>query len=136
MRYDLHANLGMDLNDWLRGDRDWRDLLDLLELLPDGAHYPAALLTDRELAELMLADEDEDVRPPVPDKHPPLRGYTPLIAKLDDVIDILIALQATTAHSDPRKAGRVPRPRTAVDVVRDERDSEVLSGFVDQLLGR
>ena len=45
MRYDLHAHLGMDLNDWLRGDRDWRDLLDLLELLPDGAHYPAALLT-------------------------------------------------------------------------------------------
>src|SRR5699024_2108470 len=107
--------LGMDLNDWLRGERDWRDLFDLLGQLPDGAKYPSAVLMDREIAEATLdaeeADEDADKRPDPVSKNPSLDGYTPLMAKLDNMLEVLIALQYTLAKQDPRKAPKAPRPK-------------------------
>lgn len=137
MRFDLHAHLGADLNEWLRGSRDWRDLFDLLELLPDGSNYPSAILSDREIAESLVMDDDNDgsARKST-DRSPPLRGYTPLMAKIDDLIDVLMVIQATAAKADPRKAGKVPRPRTAIERARDERDSKLLSQFVDSLFRR
>ena len=129
----------MDLGDWLRGERDWRDLYDLADLLPDGSRYLAAILSDRDIAEQIVDDEEREEeriggRRPRPDKHPPLVGYTAIMAKIDDVLDVLISLQATTAHADPRNAGKVPRPQTAVERVRDDRDTERLDSFVDSLL--
>lgn len=126
----------MDLNEWLRGERDWRDLVDLLGEMPEGGRYVSAVLGDREHAEAALDAEDPDARPAPASKHPPLAGYTPLFAKLDDLLEVLIALQYTTAHQDPRKAPKIPRPKTAYELVRDERDSVLLSSFVDRLLRR
>lgn len=138
MRFDLHAHLGLDLDEWLRGERDWRSLFDLLELIPDGAHYPSAIFSDREIAERIAEDEEleEGSARKSTDRSPPLRGYTPLMAKIDDLIDVLMVIQATAAKADPRKAGKVPRPRTAIERVRDERDSKLLSQFVDSLFRR
>lgn len=137
MRYDFHAHLGLELGDWLRGERDWRDLFDLADLLPDGSRYLSAVLSDRDIAEQIVDSEEaeEEImgrrRPTA--KNPPLTGYTAVLAKFDDVLDVLISLQATTAQADPRKAGRVSRPLTAVQIVRDERDSTRLNEFVDSL---
>ena len=130
----------MDLDEWLRGERDWRTLFDLLGQLPDGAKYPSAVLMDREIAEATLdaeaEDEDPDKRPAPASKNPPLNGYTPLMAKLDDLLEVMIAVQYTLAKQDPRKAPKAPRPKTAYEVVRDERDSVALNSFVSRLLRR
>lgn len=126
----------MDLDEWLRGERDWRTLFDLLAQLPDGGRYVSAVLSDRESAEATLDAEDPDKRPEPASRIPPLSGYTPLMAKLDDVLEVLIAVQYTLAKQDPRKAPKAPRPKTAVEIVRDERDSLALSSFVDRLLRR
>lgn len=131
----------MDLGDWLRGERDWRDLFDLLDEMPYGSRYSAAMLMDREIAEQIVDAEEEaaeaagDVAPERREYRPPLAGYSPLMQKLDDVLDVLITSQATQAHADPRNAGKVPRPQTAAQILRDERDSARLNSFVDQLFG-
>lgn len=125
----------MDLNDWLRGERDWRDLFDLLSQLPDGSRYTAAVLSDKELAGAALDAQDPDAKPAPPQKHPNLAGYTPMIGKLDDVLNVLIALQYTLAKQDPRKAPKAPRPKTAYELLSDERQRERIQNMAHRLFG-
>ena len=49
-RADLAQVYHYDLGDWLRGERDWRDLFELLDELPLGSRYVACLQEDMELA--------------------------------------------------------------------------------------
>ncbi|MDG3012455.1 hypothetical protein G4X40_20150 [Rhodococcus sp. D2-41] len=131
LRWDLHRLLGLDLNEWLRGERDWRDLYELKDQLEleQGSAYLSAVLSDRELAE-------QAAHLPEPEPGPPrLRGYTTLMSRLDDLLDAVLKLQATTAGADPRKVPDITRPKPEVDLVRRELDAEALDDFVDLLLG-
>lgn len=94
-----------------------------------GSNYLSAVMEDRELAEQVAE------LPEPPPGRPTLRGYTPLMQRLDDVIDVLLKLQATAAHVNPREAATVERPKPAVEYVRREIASSRLKD-VERLLLR
>ncbi len=99
-----------------------------MEELPDESAYRSALLEDRDLAEAA-------VKRPTPEPGPlSLRGYSPLIRKIDDLIDAVFQLAAITAHAKPSDAPSVERPKPEIEYVRTEMVSENLSVVVAYLL--
>ncbi|RJO74174.1 hypothetical protein D5S18_18650 [Nocardia panacis] len=95
----------MDLNDWLRGERDWRDLWDLKDLLPMGSRYRSAKLRDPDIVDHMAAQPDPD------DIDVPIEGFDIYIQHLVGIEDRLTQLLYITGAADPSTAPRSPRPR-------------------------
>lgn len=93
----------MDLLDYFRGRRPWRQLLRFLRGMPAHSHYMAALADDEATARRIAAARGR----PAPMT---MAGYDPMIARLDTVIDVLVA-----AHSTGSTPPRMPRPVTAMD---------------------
>jgi len=108
----MQALLGVDLLDYFRGRRPWRQLLRFLAGMPAHSRYMAALADDEATARRVAADR---TRRPAPMT---MAGYDPMIARLDTVIDVLVA-----AHSTGSTPPRMPRPVTALDrlAARDAR---------------
>lgn len=101
--------LGVDLDDWLRGRRDWLvlwDWLDQLRRMP-GTRYHAARLRDpREVERLArLPRAPRSARP-----APALEDWTQDRADFADVKDLLTQVMYAVAHTDPSGAELVPRP--------------------------
>ncbi|MEV6432570.1 hypothetical protein [Nocardia sp. NPDC051463] len=94
----------MDLNDWFRGERDWRDLWDLKDILPQGSRYRSAKLREPEVVEA-LAQLPEPTSTDIP-----LEGFDPLIARLANIEDLLNRLIFVTAHADAAAAPSAARP--------------------------
>lgn len=117
------------MNEWLRGERHWGEFWELKEQLSFGSEFFAAQLEDQELAE-QAADLPEP--PPAP---PSMRGYSPLLRKLDDVLDAIRGLHGATVGANPGDITPVERPKPRVELVRRERASAVL-GSVTRLLLR
>ncbi|WP_418345274.1 hypothetical protein [Rhodococcus pyridinivorans] len=120
------------MNEWLRGERHWAEFFELkdqLELSSTGSHYMAAVLEDRELG-AQAAQLPEP--PPAP---PSFYGYSGIRARLDDVVDMLLKLQATSAGVNPKEVAGLERPKPAVEIVRREIASSRLRE-VEQLLLR
>ena len=121
IEYDLHAHLGLDLLDWFRGRYRWDKLLRLLEQLPDGSAYRAAIAGDDDLAQ--RHPTTTGTKPSTPPR-PPLTGYTRAQASLDGIWDTLRLLVNLTSRAHGGKPGRhkpLPTPETAADRVRSGR---------------
>lgn len=116
LRWDLQCELGLDLNDWLRGDRDWQDLWDLKDQLPQGSKYRSAKLRDPDIVQALAQLPDPEQGPP------PLEGFTPLVSRLANIEDLLLQLIYVTAHADASAAPSVPRPEIPHIAARAERD--------------
>jgi hypothetical protein len=99
----LQALLGVDLLEYFRGRRPWRQLLRFLGRMPAHSHYMAALADDEATARRAAAARSR----PAPMT---MAGYDPLVSRLDTVIDVLVA-----AHSTGSRPPRMPRPVTALD---------------------
>lgn len=105
----------MDLGDWLRGERDWLELLDFLTRFGAGSHYRAARLRDPALIEEMAtAPEPAKPAPPRLEEFGPLRG------DLADIKDLLWRLLYMTGHIDPKGAPTAPRPEMPWEARRSE----------------
>lgn len=128
MRWDFHHYLQLDIDDWLRGERDWVSFFELAHFLPQGSAYKSALLEDRELAEKLL-DQLAGKRPkPQP---PGFREYSTVVERLMNIEDLLAAFMAGFSEG---KATPVLRPKSAFQELKKERTSAGLKSALSQLL--
>lgn len=104
MRWDFQRILGLDLNDWLRGERDWSDFWDLKEQLPTFSKYRVAQLNDPDLIEYLAQQPDPK------GSKPSIEEWDSLREMLSNTNDLLLKILYATAHDDPSNAPRVPRP--------------------------
>lgn len=126
----MQFHLGLDLNEWLRGERNWLDLWDLLGPLQSmqGTRYQAAKLRDPEVVDA-LAAMPEDAEPEIP-----LEGFTALHTRLANIEDRLTQLTYVTAHSEAAAAPLTPRPRMPHIERRAEIKRERDRAFEEQLI--
>lgn len=104
----------MDLNEWLRGERDWRELWEFKDQFREGSHYRAAKLRAPELVEAMA------IAPDVKAKPPPLEDWTYLRQHLATIQDLLLKLIYVSGHTDPSKAPTTPTPELPWEARRME----------------
>ncbi|MEV0251164.1 hypothetical protein AB0H76_31545 [Nocardia sp. NPDC050712] len=124
-------------------DRDWRTIWFLKDRLPHGSQYRSALAMDRELAEQMLAAEQAEAELDLYEEKAETTGPTPEGYSIDSylllsIIDALQGVQAAViaaAGGDPPRLSPMPRPVTAVDIVRDAQRDESMQGLIDQFTG-
>ena len=93
----MHNYCQLDLNDWLRGERDWRDLLELIDQFRVGSAYLAAIQEDEDLAAELL----DGYRPPRRTGEPP--GFAGFDAHRYDMARLIATVEqliAVTAHVD------------------------------------
>lgn len=125
IEYDLHAELGLDLLDFLRGHHPWGKLLRLVEQLPRGSRYQAARAEDDEIAEQWLEMfGDEELDKPSP---PSFVGYDLKVEALLNLTDSIQELHATLVAANA-KGGKRPkvrpsrRPVTAIQTAQRRRN--------------
>ncbi|MEC3955816.1 hypothetical protein VMT65_22475 [Nocardia sp. CDC153] len=88
---------------------------------------------DRELAEYWL-DIEESTEEPEVEEPPTPEGYTLDTYLLLSIIDGLQGVQAAViaaAGADPPQVKPMPRPQTALDVVREERRLATMNSIID-----
>ncbi|KAB2584828.1 hypothetical protein BS297_13475 [Rhodococcus erythropolis] len=98
---------------------------------------------DRELAEQMLAAEQAEAELDLYEVEtdpagPTPEGYTIDSYLLLSIIDALQGVQAAViaaAGGDPPRMTPMPRPVTAVDIVRDAQRDDSMQGLIDQFTG-
>lgn len=126
---------GHDLLDWFRGRRPWPQLARLLQRLPEGSRYWAAILDDETLAAERIA---AGIEPPPRRKTPPLLGETPERMLLRGILSGLQRVEhAVFAVQVGKKAGPRPRPlpepSTAEDRLREIAERLEIEDLFDQV---
>lgn len=124
-------------------NRDWRTIWSLKDRLPHGSQYRSALAMDRELAEQLLAAEQAEAELDLYEEAEAASGPTPEGYTIDSylllsIIDALQGVQAAViaaAGGDPPRVTPMPRPVTAVDIVRDAQRDESMQDLIDQFTG-
>lgn len=101
----------------------------LAHRLPQGSLYKAAMMADREFAEAAFEALEGQRPPPPPD--PTFEGYSPVVEKLTDVVDMLSHLAASMSggRAKPQK-----RPQSAFQQIKREHTAMGLSMAVAQLV--
>lgn len=134
---------GIDIRDCFGPDtirtRDWRTVWSLKDRLPHGSQYRSALAMDQELAEQMLAIEKAESELDLYEENTATTGPTPEGYTIDSylllsIIDALQGVQAAViaaAGGDPPRLTPMPRPVTAVDIVRDAQRDESMQNLID-----
>lgn len=132
LEYDLHARLGLDLDDWFAGRYPWAKLLRLAGQLPRTSHYSAALHGDDEaVAEYVAVHGLPDDDGPVP--APPMTEWTPERSQLVALTEAVLSMQRVLVLAHGGKAGEVrplPRPRTAWDRAERAQNLTAAAGVV------
>lgn len=118
----------LDINEWLRGERDWAEFFELRDFLPDGSAFRAALLEDWEVAEAMWQTYGGE-RPPKPE--PSFRGLTTEVLNLMDIKDLVTTVLSAVAN---QKVPRHPRPKSAYEKKKESVTSNALNGALSALL--
>ncbi|MEV4155409.1 hypothetical protein AB0J48_20500 [Nocardia salmonicida] len=97
--------LGLDLDDWLRGERDWVTLWEFAERIRarPGTAYGSAILQDPEVVEALAAEEESD-------GDLPIEGFGFLESRLATIEDRVTQLLWVSSKSDPAGAPRAARP--------------------------
>jgi hypothetical protein len=118
-----HYYPGKDLGQMFR-DRRWLDLLTLIDWLPRNSAYIETLSEDEEIAEEYLSrPESASTRNP----GPRISEWSPELERLTDLVDrmgeVMIAVVASQGGKAP-KIRPFPRPRTAIDRVRERKRYE------------
>lgn len=123
----------LDLLDFFRGKYSWRKLRVLLDHLPSWSAFSEARLSDVEFAEQVERLALETKGPP---PGPALSEFTPQVAMLADIMDRLGDVVVATISAQggkPPEIPRTPRPRTAVDRLRAQRDRERHESLVSEV---
>lgn len=126
---DLQEKYGLDLNDWLRGERNWLDLLDFINDLRQGSRYVSARLRDPDTIEALAN---------LPEPEPaeaPMEGFTPLIARMANIEELLWRLLYAVLRADPSTAPKAARPVIPHMKRREEVQRSRLRSVVSKLLG-
>ena len=105
----------------------------LIDRLPAWSAFSEARLSDPEFAEQVERLATETKGPPPP---PPLSEFTPQVAMLADIMDRLGDVVIATIASQggkPPKIPPAPRPKTAVDRLRAQREREAHESLVAEV---
>lgn len=123
------SDRGHDLLDWFRGARPWPQLARLIDRLPDGSRFRAAVADDEDLARERIETGTESGAGKA---LPPLEGETQDRMLLRAVLSMLLRIEHATyaVQAPPGKAGTppapLPGPETAEDRLRNsDADQEV-----------
>ncbi|MFP7366284.1 hypothetical protein SFC07_11025 [Corynebacterium callunae] len=98
--------------------------MDLIDELPRGSHYRAAVADDDDIAEAVF-----DLKPR--SSSPPLEDWTAEIEALTGIQDLLFSLLYRGSDQRPP---RLPRPETAMDRVEKRRIAVKKTHVLSQLL--
>lgn len=105
-------------------DRRWADLLTLIDWLPRNCAYIEALSEDEEVAEDVLSRKENE-RPR--GAGPRISEWSPEVERLTDLVDrmgeVMVAVVASQGGKPPKLRPH-PRPRTAVDRLREKKRYE------------
>lgn len=126
---DLQHHYRVDLLDFFRGRRSWRQLLNFIQKLPSSSLTTEAMADDDELAALM-ADR------PVTNTGPRLSEYTAEVARLDIILDRLSELISVTLQLNGGKAPRLrpaKRPETAYARLQRRRTEDKLGSLIAEV---
>lgn len=137
---DFLKHYGLDLHDFVRGRYPWGKFLRLVDALPTNSHYKDRLLSDPDIAADLLAAErasDEYQIPgtgeaPEPDFTDESPSYQ-LLRVLTEAVQMLVYLTASNANNNPPEP--LPRPRTALDKLKQEQVFETLDDALTALTG-
>lgn len=91
--------------------RRWRRLLNIIDHLPRTSHFVAAMADDDELAE-QLPEPDGD-------GSPPLTEYSPVVERLDLIVDRLGEVVTAVVNTVAKKPRKPPRPQRRPQTARD-----------------
>ncbi|WP_280465239.1 hypothetical protein [Nocardia brasiliensis] len=125
----------MDLLDYFRGIRPWRQLYRFLKQLPMDSHYQSAVAMNPEIgAQLAKQKRPEKFDPPTP------QGYTlPILLQLkmiDLVKELMRLIPAVFSGKVPPPMKPEPRPMTAADLIRERAETEAVYEALDLILGK
>lgn len=112
----MHRVYGLDLVDFFRRRYSWRKLATLIGGLPSTSALAEAQLNDPEFAEWLIGQ-------PSRSRGPRVSEFSPDVARLTDIYDRLgelIAAVVLTSGGKIQQPQPSPRPRTAVDRLKDE----------------
>lgn len=114
---------GRDVGQMWR-DRSWQDLLTLIDWLPRNSAYIEAISEDEEIAEQFLKrPENKRAR----GAAPRVSEWSPEVERLTDIVDrlgeVVVAVVASQGGKPPR-IRPTPRPRTAIDRLRERKRYE------------
>ncbi|WP_329405399.1 hypothetical protein OG563_26415 [Nocardia vinacea] len=136
----------MDLLDFFRGHLPWAKLGRFLKQLPAGSRYQAAMELDFDVAEHQYslekaeaaANSDEPVAPPTLEASSSA-GHDLTVQVLMTIADLIQQLQTTLiavnmTEGKPPTPALLPRPVSALQVVRARNDSEAEVDEVDNAL--
>lgn len=116
----------MNLDDWFCGYRSWAILLELIQLLPRGGAYWAAVARDEDTARAYL-----DTHGKVANNRPSLRGWdtsADLLASINDRLESIRAALGAEPHWEPR-------PETGMEKVEKARVNNKRLKLEKYLLG-
>lgn len=116
----------LDLDEWLIGARSWPVLFELVDRLPQGSCYWAAVADDDELAAAYLQEH-----PKVGASRPALRGWSSTHDLLAAIADRLESLRSALGV-DPQFE---LRPQTAIERVRKQKSEKARQKALAWLFG-
>lgn len=115
-------------------NRRWRDLLTFIDWLPRNSAYMEALSDDEEVAEEYLnrpkSDAPQTARPRISEWSSELEKLTDVVDRLGEVMQAVVASNG----GKPPKIRPQPRPRTAVDKLREKKRYEHHKKVVSRVL--
>ncbi len=127
IEYDLRAHLaGVNLGDLFRGRR-WRELLNLLDQLPQDTHMNRLLTTDEEYMEAVLGDaepaDNDEAKTPAPSMAHWSQTNALLAVLIDEVRRLTATNQGLAGAKNP-KFEPYPRPVSAAQAIMLRREEE------------
>lgn len=122
--WDYQHHLGIDVVEFFTLERSWFEFWLLFQQLPQESRVKASIADNPELAKMKAAAiPDEQIEAIINGKSEdpqertvPLEGYTPEMAKLDDLINEVRILRLTFANAFSKKKieePMQPRPKDA-----------------------
>lgn len=127
--YDFRVILGVDVKDYLKGLRGWKEFYAYLNELPSWSKTKSAMAGDVKLAEYQVSKISEDEIQRIRDSRVEknyddltLEGYTEEIERLNIIADKLeVLISALSSGKEKREVRPAPRPKTAYNKAIEKR---------------
>lgn len=114
-------------------------LLNLIHHLPGDSFFAEAVSLDEEHVEMILASRQDQDRQ-AEKYHPRMSEYSPIVARLDQLIDLSQGqIAATVAAAGSKRIPKVhnqPRPETAFETAKHRKRIEASRNIADRFMRR
>jgi len=120
IEYDLRSKLGVSLGELWR-KRQWRELLNFIDLLPSNTHKNRLMVNDEEYMRAVLGEAQAG------DGRPSMADWSPEVSALAKLTDAVNRVSMVVHAVSPNTKGKMdlrpePRPATVADKLRYEQE--------------